>query len=84
MDVLLLLLLEIPVAIVSRDETLLCKFMFLVTYLFKPLKYPFPIIFNLPLNMNIVLESPFPSFIGCVDFKIIEPFMYERAVFDLD
>jgi hypothetical protein len=34
--------------------------------------------------MSIVLESPFPSFLGITDHKVIEPYMFERTVFDLD
>lgn len=83
-DVLLLLMLEIPIAIISKHEDLLQKFMLYFVYIIKPLKYPFPIIFNLPLNMSVVLESPFPSFLGITDQKIIEPYMFERTVFDLD
>lgn len=83
-DVLLLLMLEIPIAIVSKNESLLQKFMLYFVYIIKPLKYPFPIIFNLPLNMSVVLESPFPSFLGITDPSIIEPYMFERTVFDLD
>jgi hypothetical protein len=45
-DVLILLLLEIPITVVSQDELLLCQFMFYFVYIIKPLKYPYPIVFN--------------------------------------
>jgi hypothetical protein len=31
-----------------------------------------------------LLGSPFSTFIGCADPKIVEPYLNERAVFDLD
>lgn len=53
-------------------------------YIIKPLKYPFPVVFNLPQNMSLILESPFPSFLGVTNKEILEPYMFERTVFDLD
>jgi len=34
--------------------------------------------------MRDILESPFPTFTGTTDQKIVDPFLNERAVFDLD
>jgi hypothetical protein len=42
------MLLEIPITIVSENTELLNKFIFYFAYIIKPLKYPFPIICNLP------------------------------------
>lgn len=83
-DVLMLLLLEIPITIISTSQELVSKFMFYFIYIMKPLKYPYPIIFNLTEKMKTLLESPFPTFIGTTNAVIIEKYIYERAVFDLD
>ena len=53
-DVLMLLLLEIPITMVSEDPELLAKFMLYFVCLIKPLKYPFPIVFSLPASMEVL------------------------------
>ena len=53
-------------------------------FIIKPLKYPYPIIFNLTEKMKTLLESPFPTFIGTTNAAIIDSYLCERAVFDLD
>ena len=58
--------------------------MFYFVYIIKPLKYPFPIVFNLTSKLNTLLESPFPTFTGTTQSKMIDPYLNERAVFDLD
>lgn len=58
--------------------------MFYFLYIIKPLKYPYPIVFNVTEKLRDLLESPFPTFTGCTDAKIVEPYLNERAVFDLD
>lgn len=58
--------------------------MFYFVYIIKPLKYPYPIIFNVNEKMRDILESPFPTFTGCIDSKVVDPYLNERAVFDLD
>ena len=68
----------------SEDVELLGKFMLYFVSLIQPLKYPFPIVFSLPVEMEVLLESPFPTFIGCNDLAMVEKYMRERAVFDLD
>jgi hypothetical protein len=45
--------------------------MFYFVYIIKPLKYPYPIVFNVNENLRDLLESPFPTFTGCVDMKIV-------------
>ena len=58
--------------------------MFYFIFIIKPLKYPYPIIFNLTEKMTTLLESPFPTFIGSTHEHLVESFLSERAVFDLD
>lgn len=58
--------------------------MFYFVYILKPLKYPFPIVFNLNAHLATLLESPFPTFTGTTSPKLVDPFLNERAVFDLD
>ena len=54
-DVLMLLLLEIPITVISSNQELIAKFMFYFIYIMKPLKYPYPIIFNLTEKMKTLL-----------------------------
>jgi hypothetical protein len=74
-DVLILLLLEVPITVVSQDELLVCQFMFYFVYIIKPLKYPYPIVFNVNEKLRDLLESPFPTFTGCIDPKDVEPYL---------
>lgn len=58
--------------------------MFYFVYIIKPLKYPYPIVFNVNQKLSDLLQSPFPTFTGCTDSKIVDPYLNQRAVFDLD
>lgn len=64
-DIIMLLLLELPITLYSQDDDLLGKLIHYLVYAIVPLKYPFPVITDLPLKMEMLLESPFPTLIGC-------------------
>ena len=49
--------------------------MFYFVYINKPLKYPYPIVFNVTEKLHALLESPFPTFTGCTDYKIVDPYI---------
>jgi len=45
--------------------------MFYFLYVIKPLKYPYPIVFNVTQKLQDLLASPFPTFTGCTDSRIV-------------
>ena len=63
-DIILLMLIESSIVIYSKDATVLSQLILLVIQAIRPLRYPHPIIVNLPKEMQMVLESPFPTLIG--------------------
>lgn len=63
-DIILLMLIESSIVIYSKDATLLSQLILLLIQIIRPLRYPHPIIVNLPKEMEMVLESPFPTLIG--------------------
>ena len=63
-DLILVFLLEYSVVLYSHDATLLSQAVLFLIQVIRPLRYPHPIIVNLPKEMEMMLESPFPTLIG--------------------
>lgn len=77
------LLLEFSVIIHSTNTTLLSQTILFLLQVIKPLRYPYPAIVDLPEEMALMLESPFPTLIGVSSSK---QFCLEETqiYFDLD
>lgn len=63
-DLLIMMLLEESIHIYSSNVKLLSQLIMVLTFVIRPFKYPFPIIYNLPMNKYPMLESPMPTLIG--------------------
>ena len=82
-DMMVYLLLEYSIIIYSSDVTLLSQVIVFLLQIIKPLRYPNPVIVNLPSQMELMLESPFPTLIGitsCKDITLQDTQLY----FNLD
>lgn len=59
-----MMLLEESIHIYSSNVRLLSQIITMLTFSIRPFKYPFPIVYNLPLSKYPLLESPLPTLIG--------------------
>lgn len=63
-DLLIAMLMEEKMHLFSSDVKFLSQLILTLTFMIRPLKYPFPIVYNLPMNKYSMLESPLPALIG--------------------
>lgn len=63
-DLLVGVVLEEKVHVYSSSVKMLSQMIMTMMFAIRPLKYPFPVIFNLPANKYCMLESPLPAIIG--------------------